>query len=169
MQVSQGYWVGGSEHSEQPMLFLATFPGLFTRFSCLYSRNSHLTSTKQTPQDVWLLDTLRSPGNISLTLHLERQPQSQAWWHRPLIPVLGRQRQTDLSSRPAWSKKQVPVQYYREKLCLQKKKEKVKMHLGRIHKTMGSIPRKPINQAQWATLFSPALKRQRSRKSWSSL
>ena len=32
----------------------------------------------------------------------------QAWWRMPLIPALGRQRQSDLLSlRPAWFKKQV--------------------------------------------------------------
>ena len=46
----------------------------------------------------------------------------QAWWCKPLI-IGGRDRQISLSSRPAWSKKQVPGQsrLHRETLCPKKK------------------------------------------------
>jgi hypothetical protein len=52
--------------------------------------------------------------------------KSQVWWHMPLIPVLGRQRQVDfwVRGQPALQSEFQDSQGYTEKTCLEKPKEK---------------------------------------------
>jgi hypothetical protein len=57
----------------------------------------------------------------------EFQPQ-RAWWHTPLIPALGRQRQTDfwVWGQPGLQSEFQESRGYTEKPCLEKPKEKKK-------------------------------------------
>jgi hypothetical protein len=45
------------------------------------------------------------------------------WWLMLFIPALGRQRQLNLSWRPAWSKEFRNSQGYTKKSCLEKQKQ----------------------------------------------
>jgi hypothetical protein len=55
---------------------------------------------------------------------------SQAWWHMPLIPALGRQRQADfwVRGQPGLQSELQDSQGYTEKPCLKKPKKKKKEH-----------------------------------------
>jgi len=59
---------------------------------------------------------------------MKRKRIHQAWWHMPLIPALGRQRQADLSDRDQVSLQNEfqDGQCYAEKPCLEKPKKKKK-------------------------------------------
>jgi hypothetical protein len=53
---------------------------------------------------------------------------SQVWWHTPLIPALGRQRQEDfwVWGQPGLQSEFQDCQGYTEKRCLEKPKKKKK-------------------------------------------
>jgi hypothetical protein len=56
------------------------------------------------------------------------------WWHMPLIPALGRQRQVDfwVRGQPGLQSEFQDSQGYTEKSCLEKPKEKKKRKKKRI-------------------------------------
>jgi hypothetical protein len=59
-------------------------------------------------------------------LILRKVTHSQAWWHTPLIPALGRQRQAGFCVRgqPGLQSVFQDIQSYTEKPCLGKKEKK---------------------------------------------
>ena len=65
---------------------------------------------------------------IALTESFKQKKGARQWWHTSLIPALKRQRQEDLSSRPAWSIEWVPGQpgLHRETLSWQSNKNEEK-------------------------------------------
>ena len=59
---------------------------------------------------------------------------SQAWWHTPLIPALGRQVQADfwVRGQPGLQREFQDSQDYTEKSCLEKPKKKQKRYFCRV-------------------------------------
>jgi hypothetical protein len=57
-----------------------------------------------------------------------------AWWHMPLIPALGRQRQADfwVRGQPGLQSEFQDSQGYTEKPCLEKNKTKQKNDGGKV-------------------------------------
>ena len=100
---------------------------------CWYKQKNNKTLV-QSPQNkvietegreriAWLITRSTIPQSPPYTRAVKIK-SSQAWWHTPLIPALGRQRQVDyeFSSRPAWFTRWVPGQpgLYRESLSRKK-------------------------------------------------
>jgi hypothetical protein len=69
----------------------------------------------------------------------QKLPSSQEWWHRPLIPALGRQRQSHflVQCQPGLQTEFQDSQGYREKLCLENKtkQNKTKQNKTKQNKT----------------------------------
>jgi hypothetical protein len=67
----------------------------------------------------------------------KRTGGGRQWWHMPLAPALGRQRQVDLLSlRSAWSTEFQDNKSYTEKPYLEKKKEKERKKEFEKHKVI---------------------------------
>jgi hypothetical protein len=56
----------------------------------------------------------------------ESNIEAEQWWHMPLIPALGRQKQSDfwVQGQPGLQSELQVSQSYTEKLCLRKQKTK---------------------------------------------
>ena len=75
----------------------------------------------------------------------QKLPSSQEWWHRPLIPALGRQRQSHflVQCQPGLQSEFQDSEGYTEKPCLEKtknKKNKKKQQQQKKHCLWSSIP-----------------------------
>jgi hypothetical protein len=66
----------------------------------------------------------KSAGLFILRIHNQKSKTSWAWWHKPLIPALGGQRQVDfwVRSQPGLQSEFQDSQSYTEKPCLKKTK-----------------------------------------------
>jgi hypothetical protein len=69
---------------------------------------------------------LRTFDHLALNVPLKKEEESRAWWHTPLIPALGRQRQVDFCVRgqPGLQSEFQDSQGYTEKPCPEKQKKK---------------------------------------------
>jgi hypothetical protein len=64
--------------------------------------------------------------NSCFVLVFKKKSCSQAWWHMPLIPALGRQRQKKVRGQPGLQSEFQDSQGYTEKPCLEKQTNKQK-------------------------------------------